>query len=70
MDDCLILEASNSVGTVHHPISEVINSSHLNSSPLIARARAVGVIYEFAQPDVVENEDERSKTVAKSKESY
>ena len=39
----------------------LINSSHLENSPLIATARAVGVVYEFAQRDVVENEDNRKK---------
>jgi len=60
-DDCPILEASNSVGTVNHPVAEVINSSHLENSPLIARARAVGVAYEFAHPGVVETEEDRRK---------
>lgn len=60
-EDCPILEASNLVGTVHHPIAEVNNSSHLEHSSLIARARAVGVIYEFAHAGVDETDDDRRK---------
>ena len=49
------------MGTVHHSVAEVINSSHLENSSLITRARAVGVVYEFAHPGVVETEDDRRK---------
>ena len=43
------------------PVPETNNSSHLEDSQLIARARAVGVIYEFAQPGLVETQDDRRK---------
>ena len=49
------------MGTVHHPVAEVISSSLLENSTLIARARAVGVVYEFAHPRVDETEDDRRK---------
>jgi len=48
------------VVTVQYPVAEVINS-YLENSPLIARARAVGVLYEFAHPGVDETEDDRRK---------
>jgi len=47
------------VGTAHHPVAEVISSSHLENSPLIARVRAVEVVYEFPHPGVDETEDNR-----------
>ena len=58
----LIEGASNSQGT-QHPLSEVNteSSSHLEDDRLIARARAVGVDYEFAKPGEVETEDNRRK---------
>ena len=53
---------SNSQGT-QHPLAEVniSRSSHLEDDRLIARARAVGVDYEFGKPGVVETEDGRRK---------
>ena len=56
---------SNSQGT-QHPLAEVniSSSSHLEDDRLIARARAVGVDYEFAKPGEVETE---KKTAAKPK---
>ena len=57
----MILEVSNSLETFHHPVTDENNSNHLEDSRLIARARAVGVVYEFAQPGVVETEDDRRK---------
>ena len=55
---------SNSQGT-QHPLVEVniSSSSHLEDDRLylIARARAVGVDYEFAKPGEVETEDDRRK---------
>ena len=61
LENCLILEASNSLETQQQPVPEINNSVHLDDSRLIARARAVGVVYEFAQPGVVETEDDRRK---------
>ena len=58
---CPILEASNLAGRVHHPIADVNNSSHLENSSLIARARAVRVVYEFARAGVDETDDDRRK---------
>ena len=59
LEESLILEASNSLET-QQPVPQV-NSSHLEDSHLIARARAVGVVYEFAQPGVIETVDDRRK---------
>ena len=59
LEESPILEASNSLET-QQPVPEV-NSSHLEDSHLIARARAVGVVYEFAQPGVIETVDDRRK---------
>ena len=52
--------ASNSQGT-QKPLPEENNCSQLEDDRLIARARAVGVDYEFAKPGVVETEDDRRK---------
>ena len=49
------------MGTVQHPVAEVINSSLLENSPLIARARAIAVVYEFAHPGVDETDEDRRK---------
>ena len=56
-----MLEVSDSLETFHHPVTEENNSNYLEDSRLIARARAVGVVYEFAQPGVVETEEDRRK---------
>ena len=62
MENRLFLAASNCLET-QQPVREVNDSDHLNVEdlPLIARARAVGVQYEFAQHGVVETEDETRK---------
>ena len=52
--------ASNLQGTQQSPPEEN-NCSQLEDGRLIARARAVGVDYEFAEPGVVETEDDRRK---------
>ena len=57
----MMLEASDSRETFHQLVPEENNSNHFEDSRLIARARAVGVVYEFAQPGVVETEDDRRK---------
>jgi len=50
LESGMILEASSPLG-IQQP----------EDICLIARARAVGVMYEFAQPDAVESEDARRK---------
>ena len=54
------LQASASQET-QPPVSEADSSCHLEDSHLIARARAVGVVYESVQPGVMESEDDRRK---------
>ena len=54
--------ASNSQGKQHRlPEINTESSGHLEDDRLIARARAVGVDYEFAKPGEVETEDNRRK---------
>ena len=60
LEDSVILNTTNSVET-ERPLPEVSTSSHVEDSCLIARARAVGVVYESAQPGVVETEEDRRK---------
>ena len=60
LENAPIEEASN-VQETQQPLPEVNNSSHLEDDRLIARARAVGVDYEFAKPGEVETEDDRRK---------
>ena len=55
------IEGASNVQETQQPLPEVNNSSHLEDDRLIARARAVGVDYEFAKPGEVEMEDERRK---------
>ena len=54
------LEASASM-EIQQPVSEANNCCHLEDSHLVARARAVGVVYESVQPGVVESEDDKRK---------
>jgi len=54
------LEDSSPLG-IQQPVPEIENSCHLEDTCLIARARAVGVVYEFAQPGAVESEDAKRK---------
>ena len=54
LEDCVNLEAQQ-------PVPEINNHGHLEDSRLIDRARAVGVVYEFAHPGVDETVDERRK---------
>jgi len=56
----MILEASSPLG-IQQPVPEIENSCHLEDSHLIARARAVGLVYEFAQLGAVESEDAKRK---------
>ena len=56
----LIEGAGNPQGT-QQLRPEVNNSSQLEDDRIIARARAVGLDYEFAKPGVVEAEDDRRK---------
>ena len=55
------IERASSVRETQQPFPEVNNSSHLEDDRLIARARAVGVDYEFGKPGEVETEDDRRK---------
>ena len=55
------IEGASNVQETQQPLPEVNNSSHLEDDRLIARARAVGVDYEFAKPGEVETEDDRRK---------
>ena len=61
--------ASNSQGT-QQSLPEENNYSQLEDDRLIARARAVGVDYEFAKPGVVETEDDRRKKSGQAKDEY
>ena len=58
--------ASNSQGT-QQSLPEENNCSQLEDDRLVARARVVGVDYEFAKPGVVETEDDKKKKAAKPK---
>ena len=60
LENCLILDASISLES-HQPVPGGNNRSCSEDNHLIARARAVGVHYEFAQPDALETEDDRRK---------
>ena len=60
LENCLIFETSNSL-EAQQPVPETNKSCQLEDSQLIARARAVGVIYEFAEPGLVETQDDRRK---------
>jgi len=55
-----VLEAGNLLET-QQPVPEMDNHGHLEDSRLIDRARAVGVVYEFAHPGVDETDDDRRK---------
>ena len=55
-----ILEASSLLAT-QQVVSEIESHGHLEDSGLINRARAVGVVYEFAHPGVDETDDDRRK---------
>ncbi|CAH3186712.1 unnamed protein product [Porites lobata] len=55
------IEGASNVQETQRPLPEVNNSSHLEDDRLIARARAVGVDYEFPKPGEVETEDDRTK---------
>ena len=56
----LIEVANISLGTQQTPPA-VSSSRYLEDERIIARARAVGLDYEFAKPGVVETEDDRRK---------
>ena len=55
------IEGASNVQETQQPLPEVNSSSHLADDRLIARARVVGVDYEFAKPGEVEMEDDRRK---------
>ena len=54
------VETSNLLET-QQAVPEIDNHGHLEDSRLIDRARAVGVVYEFAHPGVDETDDDRRK---------
>ena len=45
------IEGASNVQESQQPLPEVNNSSHLKDDHLLARARVVGVDYEFAKHD-------------------
>ena len=55
LENCLLLVPNYSTLDTQQPDLEINDRGHLEDLQLIARARAVGVQYEFAQPGVVEN---------------
>ena len=58
----MVSAASNSFETPEpNPVQVLTESNHSEDLRLIARARAVGVQYEFAQHGVVETEPDRTK---------
>ena len=56
-----LLATSYSTSQIQQPVREVNDSDHSDDLQLVARARAVGVQYEFAQHGVAETEDDRRK---------
>ena len=60
LENGMILEASSPLG-IQQNVPETVNSCHSEDARLIARARAVGVVYELAQPAAVESEDAKRK---------
>ena len=61
LENCLLLLPSCSTLETQQPVPVVNRPDHLEDIQLIARARAVGVQYEFAQHGAVETEDDRRK---------
>ena len=64
-----MLSVANNLMETQQPLPQVNDSNQLEDIQLIARARAVGIQYEFAHPGVQESEDDRRKKAVKSKES-
>ena len=62
-----LLSAERSMSETQLPELETNDHSHSEDLCLIARARAVGLQYEFAQPGVVETEDDRVKRQRRNK---
>ena len=56
-----MLSVANNLMEAQQPLSQVNDSNQLEDIQLIARARAVGIQYEFAHPGVQESEDDRRK---------
>ena len=52
---------ANNFMETQQPLPQVNDSNRLEDIQLIARARAVGIQYEFAHPGVQESEDDRRK---------
>ena len=56
-----MLSVANNLMETQQPLPQVNDSNQLEDIQLIARARAVGIQYEFAHPGVQESEDDRRK---------
>ena len=56
-----LVATSYSTSQVQQPVLEVNDSDHSEDLQLVARARAVGVQYEFAQRGAMETEDDRRR---------
>ena len=56
-----MLSVANNLMETRQPLPQVNDSNQLEDIQLIARARAVGIQYEFAHPGVQESEDDRRK---------
>ena len=65
-----LLCAQRSILETQLPEPEANDHRHSEDLRLIARARAVGVQYEFAQPGVVETEDDRAKRQRPNQRKY
>ena len=61
LENSPLLPTSYSTSEVQQPVLEVNDSDHSEDLQLVARARAVGVQYEFAQPGTVETEDDKRR---------
>ena len=56
-----MLSVANNMMETQQPLPQVNDSQQLEDIQLIARAKAVGIQYEFAHPGVQESEDDRRK---------
>ena len=56
-----MLSVANNLMETQQPLPQLNDSNQLEHIQLIARARAVGIQYEFAHPGVQESEDDRRK---------
>ncbi|XP_068686923.1 uncharacterized protein [Montipora foliosa] len=65
-----MLSVANNLMETQQPLPQVNDSNQLEDIQLIARARAVGIQYEFAHPGVQESEDDRKKESGEIKGEY